>query len=447
MNRVGVRRKSRNVCGRHLLTMMVVLCLDAAILAACSASTGAPPKKPRALVTTAATASTTATGPLSGAPVKGLTDNPAYQWWQRPNSPEPDSWWGDDQTPQTLEAQLALMQQLGVRVFRVELVWPFVAPQMPGGAVYDGAQARDPSWIGYNWQRWDEIVQLATQAGIQLVPMVVYTPAWAADATLAQPVEPNTPPASPQYFADFLTAAAARYQGRIHYWELWNEPDFTTHTWNGTLQQYVDLVLKPGYLAVKQVDANARVLLGGLAGDTNMNAMYAAGAKPYFDIANFHAYFPASQGIATAVDHVESAMHANGDDAKPIWLSEFGMVTHPSLTNGDPSTVTPETSNETAQAKLITGVYQDHRLQAILFYQLHDTAVYGPGTTIQKYVYWGLVSRDFTHKKAGFAAYQAAPSGVLAMQVADGRATGLVLAPCGLDLCLVSAFPRRSGRL
>src|SRR5215471_14158159 len=66
---------------------------------------------------------TATTGPATtpvafGSPVKGMTDNPAYQWWRWPNHPQPDSWWGDTQTAQTLGVQISLMQELGVKLFR-----------------------------------------------------------------------------------------------------------------------------------------------------------------------------------------------------------------------------------------------------------------------------------------------------------------------------------------
>ncbi|HEX6778252.1 MAG TPA: glycosyl hydrolase, partial [Ktedonobacterales bacterium] len=268
---------------------------------------------------TAAPTKIVATGP-----VKGLTDNPAYQWWRWPNQAQPDSWWGDGQNAQTLGQQISLMQELGVKVFREELVWSFVAPTMPGGSAYDSAQARDPNWSGYQWSRFDLIVQLTSQAGIQLVPEVVYSPDWASGITATTNGGPNAPPTAAQYFGDFVFAAATRYKGKIHYWEMWNEPDYAAHTWNGTAQQYVDLVLKPGYQSVKQVDPTAQVLIGGLAGDTNMQKFYTAGAQPYFDIGNVHTYYGAAAGDATGVTHVRGVMNQNGDTAKPLWLTEFG---------------------------------------------------------------------------------------------------------------------------
>jgi|GEM_PF-2168013 len=332
-------------------------------------------------------------------PVKGLTDNPAYQWWRWPNHAQPDSWWGDGQNAQTLGAQISLMQELGVKLFRPELVWSFVAPTVPGGTSYDSATARNPNWSGYHWDTFDRIVQLTQAAGIQLDPMVVYTPDWASGVRTTTSSGPNDPPQSAQYFGDFVFAAATRYKGEIHYWEMWNEPDYAPHTWNGTFQQYVDVVLKPGYQAVKQVDPTAQVIVGGLAGPT-MGKIYAAGGGPYFDIGSFHAYLPASGGDAAEMDNIRGTMNQNGDKNKPLWMTEFGYQAS-------------NATSEAAQAQLIRSVYAGFKLQAIFFYQLHDTSVYDPGGVAIKDATWGLVSHDLLQFKPGFDAYKAAVGGSL----------------------------------
>lgn len=366
------------------------------------------------LVQATATISKTTATPtkiVATGPVKGLTDNPAYQWWRWPNQAQPDSWWGDGQNAQTLGQQISLMQELGVKLFREELVWPFVAPSMPGGAAYDSAQARNPNWSGYQWGRFDLIVQLTSQAGIQLVPEVVYSPDWASGITATTNGGPNAPPTAAQYFGDFVFAAATRYKGKIHYWEMWNEPDYAAHTWNGTAQQYVDLVLKPGYQSVKQIDSTAQVLIGGLAGDTNMQKFYTAGAQPYFDIGNVHTYYEAAAGDATGVTHVRGAMNQNGDTAKPLWLTEFGWSSAQDASVCFQDTQ-PSPSGEQTQAQLVSDMYRYTGVQALFFYQLHDTGVYDASGCI-KGVHWGLLTHDLSRRKPSFDAYKAAVGGTL----------------------------------
>ena len=342
-----------------------------------------------------------------GGPVKGLADNPAFQWWRWPGGAQPDSWWGADQTPATLNTQTELMHELGVKLFRVELPWPFIAPTMPGGTTYDSNLARNPRWPGYSWDRWDLLVDTATEAGLEVVPEVYYIPSWANGVPITVTGGPNVPPASAEFYGDFIHAAVTRYRHRIHYWELGNEPDFGERSWKGSLGQYVDLMLRPGYAAVKEVDPKAKVLLGGLALDTHMQSMYAAGAAPYFDILSFHAYYTAAAGDSTALDHIQAAMRLNGDSQKPIWLTEFGVPTRQPATATQPGSASA--TGEAAQAQLIHDVYSGLKVQAIFFYELRDTAVYDGKGPI-KYVYWGLTNRDFSRAKPGLDAYKQLPS-------------------------------------
>jgi hypothetical protein len=349
---------------------------------------------------------------MAPAPIKGLTDNPAYQWWRRPNAAQPDSWWGDGQDKQSLLAQTALMNDLGVQLLRVELPWIFIAPEMPGGSTYDSTLARDPNWSGYHWQHWDLIVDVAQASGIQLVPQVYFAPGWATGMAPTVNGGPSRPPLSDAYYGDFMHALVTRYRARVHYWEIGNEPDVSPNSWTGSLKAYVDLMLKPGYEAVKEVDPTAQVVMGGLALSVRMTAIYAAGAGPYFDIANFHAYYEAPSGDSTAMDFVRNAMHANGDDSKPVWMTEFGIATHAPAGGSGPADPISQ-SSEDKQAALVKGVYAGLKVQAIFFYQLHDTAVYDARGQVIKMVYWGLVNHDLTRRKAGYDAYRLAAGGDL----------------------------------
>jgi hypothetical protein len=375
---------------------------------------GTPPPILQSTSSPVPTATPTPAAPTeAGAPIKGLTDEPGYRWWHLTNAPQPDSWWAQAQHPEQLQTQIDLMHELGVKLFRVELDWPLVAPNRPGGGTYNSALARDPNWSGYHWQAWDAIVRLATSAGLQLVPQVLFTPDWASGLTASQD-GPQSPPRSAQFFGDFVFAAITRYKGQIHYWELWNEPNLDSHYWNGTAKQYVDLILKPGYQAVKQVDPTAKVLIAGLVGGGPgfLSNVYAAGGGHYFDIANAHAYFPVVDGVSTAVHLMKGVLSENGDSQKPVWLTEFGLVTQPDGAPGNSGTIkTP--NDEADQAQLISDVFSDLNVQAIFLYQLHDTSPFGPGGALLGVEYYGLVSRDYKHHKLGFEAYKDAAGGPL----------------------------------
>jgi hypothetical protein len=336
-------------------------------------------------------------------PLKGLTDNPVYQWWRDPAIMQPDSWWCLARDEAALAEQVDLMREPGARLFRLELPWRALAPDRPGGSSYDAAAARDPAWPGYRWERFDLLLRLAEQAGIWLVPQVVFAPEWSSGVPATRHSGATAPPGAAAHVADLLTASASRYRGRVRYWELWNEPDHP-HSWSGTLPQYVDLVLRPGAEAIRAADPDCRVLLGGLASHHNLAAIYEAGGGPCFDIASFHLYptRPSAGQVRRAVRQVRAQLLARGDGHKPVWLTECGIATQP------PSTPSPfgSATDEAGQARFLQALYRSVDAQAICWYQLRDTIIFDAAGQELKRVYWGLVSRDLARRKPSFAAYR-----------------------------------------
>jgi polysaccharide biosynthesis protein PslG len=153
----------------------------------------------------------------------------------------------------------------------------------------------------FDWSVTDRIVDQAESIGLHIIARLDSDPTWATGR-----VYPNadniimTPPNNYQDFADFCTALASRYKGRIAAYQIWNEPNLARE-WGGNApdpEGYVRL-LRTGYQAIKSVDPNAIVISAGLAPTTRfdhvampdtayLTRMYAAGAKPYFDALGAH---------------------------------------------------------------------------------------------------------------------------------------------------------------
>jgi hypothetical protein len=115
-----------------------------------------------------------------------------------------------------------------------------------------------------------------------------------------EPVWAGPPPGNVDHFADFVTAMATRYKGRIAAYQIWNEPNLARE-WGDkppNAKEYTQM-LKRAYETIKRVDPNAIVVSAGLAPTTELSqravpdtqfiqAMYGAGAKPYFDMLGAH---------------------------------------------------------------------------------------------------------------------------------------------------------------
>jgi hypothetical protein len=150
----------------------------------------------------------------------------------------------------------------------------------------------------FEWNEPDRIVDAIQQSGLKIVARVDNQPRWASSSV----VWPGSgPPDNPKDWADFLTALASRYKGRIQAYEIWNEPNLNRE-WGDKppdAAAYASM-LKASYQAIKAADPQALVISAGMSPTTTNNAqaipdlefirqMYAAGAKGSFDVLGVHA--------------------------------------------------------------------------------------------------------------------------------------------------------------
>jgi aryl-phospho-beta-D-glucosidase BglC (GH1 family) len=181
--------------------------------------------------------------------------------------------------------------------------------------------------------RLDVTADAAEKLGMRLVIQLGCAPKWAGGTGF------NDYPTDPGQFQRVAHYLADRYKGKVAAWEIWNEPNCIGGCGNGSPDQYV-AVLKAGYRGIKTGDPDVTVVSAGTSGnDVNwLRRMYAAGAAGFFDALAVHPYQdPAtaapdapSQGNTyrlSTLPMVHRLMVANGDGAKPIWLTEFGWTT------------------------------------------------------------------------------------------------------------------------
>ena len=250
-----------------------------------------------------------------------------------------------DQEVQTsnVERSLDMIKAAGFYFIKQELLWSDV--ERPAkGEYYDRLDPSKSSWANY-----DRIVNLAQQKGIQVIFRIDTTPTWARPPGVSK-IE--TPPVNDEDFGDFVAAVVQRYKGRVHYYQIWNEPNLAFE-WGNQVAQPADYVrlLKIAYQRAKAVDPSVVILSAALAPTvensdrampdvTFLQGMYDAGAKPYFDVLSTNAY-----GLRDGPDDMRinqpndvnfsrpillrEIMVRNGDASKPIWASEIGWDSLP----------------------------------------------------------------------------------------------------------------------
>jgi len=328
--------------------------------------------------------------------LKGLSDNPAYQWWREPNLIQPHSWWARAQDAAILEGEAATMGELGVEVFRFEVPWRELAPVRPGRDRYDGMAAADPDWSGYRWARLELILDVLEVESILPLPVITHPPSWATGVVTATAA---SPPLGSDLFGDLMTALALRFRSHVRHWELWNEPDHP-HSWSGSLRDYVRLILEPGSAAIRAAAPEATILIGGLADYRNLPLLNAAGGSGLYDVASIHAY----PGLASS-GPVARAVRRTRALGKPVWLTECGIASRaPS-----PSSSFGGVTSEEGQARFVRSLFESVDADAVFVYQLHDTAIFDASGLRLKEVFWGMVDESGRRRKPAFDAYRQAP--------------------------------------
>jgi len=221
------------------------------------------------------------------------------------------------------------------------------------------------------WEKYDRIVDLAEQYGVGLIARLEAPPAWSRHDGTAR--GEFGPPDDLNDFGDYAAAVASRYQGRIRFYQVWNEPNIYPEWGNQPVdpEGYTELLCL-AYRRIKQADPDAVIISGALAptaelgtwnasyeGNNLMDViflqrMYNAGAKACFDILAVNDYMlwsgPTDRRMRPTQGQVNfsrplwvrDVMVANGDAAKTLWISEMNSNAAPDSIPPRFGRVTPE---------------------------------------------------------------------------------------------------------
>ncbi|HEV2769610.1 MAG TPA: hypothetical protein VGV40_05430 [Solirubrobacteraceae bacterium] len=140
-------------------------------------------------------------------------------------------------TPQGRADTLNRLADLGVDRLRISVFWQTVAPQPDSQQRPAGFNAADPNaYPPGTWDRYDQIVRLARQRGIDVhFNITSPAPKWATADPGREDIDKTHEP-SPAEFQAFVRAVGLRYNGafpdasgatvpRVTFWSIWNEPN------------------------------------------------------------------------------------------------------------------------------------------------------------------------------------------------------------------------------
>ncbi len=207
----------------------------------------------------------------------------------------------------------------------------------------------DHKWDKDAWEKYDHIVDLAERYNLEIIARLSNPPAWSR--AQGDGAGAFAPPDNLDDYGDFVETIVRRYQGRIHHYQIWNEPNIYPEWGERAVspEEYTEL-LKVGYTRVKEVCPDCVVISGALAqtiplGPRDLNdfiflqRMYDAGAGDYFDVLAMQGYGlwsgPTDRRMRPRVLnfsrplYLRGIMVQNGDAHKPIWITEMNWNAPP----------------------------------------------------------------------------------------------------------------------
>jgi hypothetical protein len=212
--------------------------------------------------------------------------------------------------------ELDLLQALGIDILRQDLEWT----------------ALEPAQGSWSLQKLDRTVDDLDSRGIETQAILLPTAQWAttgnprakdwADWAYKMPrLEP---------WLEYVHTLVQRYGDRIHYWEVWNEPD-GYNFWRDTPENYVKLFDQTSQ-AIKLADPKAQVLNGGLSlltegdGQVFRNNFIAMASRDDWSILAYHDYMTFDEMIAR-YPTARNIFKEPKLDKLPFWINEGGFHT------------------------------------------------------------------------------------------------------------------------
>jgi hypothetical protein len=213
----------------------------------------------------------------------------------------------------------------------------------------------------YDWSSFDGLLEMASRAGLRVLPSIGSPPRWATRKEQTMPVATAK---QRRGWSAFLSAAAARYGPGgafwdehaiggggigpnyepepviarpvpIREWQIWNESNFFYFAYPVSPSKYAKLVTISSK-AIKSVDPTAKVILAGLFAEptakgkrgmpatTYLQRLYdIPGFKTRFDGFDLHPYAADAEELERMIEEFTEVAREN-QDRPALYLTELG---------------------------------------------------------------------------------------------------------------------------
>ncbi len=218
--------------------------------------------------------------------------------------------------------QFAAMRRAGVESVRAVFSWAAAQPER-GGAIDFGAT--------------DELVGLASEQRISLLPVIIETPEWAR----LRPSRDASPPRRAADYASYVRALVRRYghggsfwaqhpelpYRPLSYWQIWNEPHLRLYWDAPRWQRGYGALLRAAHRAARAADRRARIVLAGMTGASwdALASLYREGrVRGSFDVAALQTYTGTALHLLHAVHLFRGVLARHHARRLPLWITEMG---------------------------------------------------------------------------------------------------------------------------
>jgi hypothetical protein len=139
-----------------------------------------------------------------------------------------------------------------------------------------------------------------------------------------------SPPRSLDDWRAYVRKVAERYKGRIHAYEVWNEPDYGKF-WNGTPARLAELT-RVAAEEIRRADPAAKIISPGITvnGLNWLDKYFAAGAGEHIDVVGGHVYFGLRpETVMTRLANLRILADQHGLRGKPLRVTEGAPLGRP----------------------------------------------------------------------------------------------------------------------
>jgi hypothetical protein len=197
-------------------------------------------------------------------------------------------------------------------------------------AAWPDMESRRGQW---DFSYIDRYMNLAEQHHTEILFALGLTPRWASSRPDEKSVyQPGwaAPPADIQDWRDYVKTIATHCKGRIHTYEIWNEPNYKVF-WSGSADELITLT-KEAATIIKGIDPQATIVSPAATNNASgvpwVNEFLSKGGGQYVDVIGYHFYVNAQppEKMVASIQQVKQAMADNRVSGKSLWNTETGWL-------------------------------------------------------------------------------------------------------------------------